>query len=72
MGILVDGNYQCSEQGIFAAGDCHTGASLVVRANVPPLLFEEYSVLGIAGYLLSAILGLWVVIDILRRGGRRK
>lgn len=30
--IAVDGRYQTSEPGIFAAGDCHSGASLVVRA----------------------------------------
>jgi ubiquinone biosynthesis protein len=53
-------------------GSLIIGSSLVVRANVPPMVFEEYSLLGIAGYLLSALLGLWVVIDILRRGGRRK
>jgi glutamate synthase (NADPH/NADH) small chain len=39
LGIELDGRgniavdrYQTSEPGIFAAGDCHTGASLVVRA----------------------------------------
>ena len=30
--IAVDGQYQTSVEGIFAAGDCHSGASLVVRA----------------------------------------
>jgi glutamate synthase (NADPH/NADH) small chain len=30
--ITVDGQYQTSVEGIFAAGDCHSGASLVVRA----------------------------------------
>jgi glutamate synthase (NADPH/NADH) small chain len=30
--ISVDGRYQTSVEGIFAAGDCHNGASLVVRA----------------------------------------
>jgi glutamate synthase (NADPH/NADH) small chain len=30
--IAVNQNYQTSEESIFAAGDCHTGASLVVRA----------------------------------------
>jgi ubiquinone biosynthesis protein len=48
------------------------GSSLVVRANVPPMILDNtYSVLGIAGYLLSGLLGLWVVVDILRRGRRR-
>lgn len=30
--IAVDDRYQTSAEGIFAAGDCHSGASLVVRA----------------------------------------
>jgi glutamate synthase (NADPH/NADH) small chain len=30
--IRVDEQYQTSVEGIFAAGDCHSGASLVVRA----------------------------------------
>lgn len=30
--IAVHGQYQTSVEGIFAAGDCHSGASLVVRA----------------------------------------
>jgi glutamate synthase (NADPH) small chain len=30
--IAVDERYQTSQPGIFAAGDCHSGASLVVRA----------------------------------------
>ena len=30
--ITVDGQYQTSVEGIFAAGDCHSGASLVVQA----------------------------------------
>ena len=30
--IAVDEQYQTSAEGIFAAGDCHSGASLVVRA----------------------------------------
>ncbi len=48
------------------------GSSMVIRANVPPLVMNKtYSVPGIAGYALSAILGLWVVVDILRRGRRR-
>jgi len=44
------------------------GSSLIVTTRIPPLLFG-YPAIGLAGYLLSAILGVWVVIDILR-GGR--
>jgi ubiquinone biosynthesis protein len=46
------------------------GSSLIVTTRVPPLLFG-YPALGIVGYLLSAVLGIWVVIDILRRSRRR-
>lgn len=51
-------------------GSLIIGSSLIVRANVPPLV-GEYPVLGVVGYLLSAVLGFWVVFDILRRGRRR-
>ncbi len=30
--IVIDENYETSQSGIFAAGDCHSGASLVIRA----------------------------------------
>jgi ubiquinone biosynthesis protein len=46
------------------------GSSLIVTTRVPPLLFG-YPALGIIGYLLSAVLGIWVVIDILRRSRHR-
>jgi ubiquinone biosynthesis protein len=45
------------------------GSSLIVITGIPPLLFG-FSALGIIGYLLSALLGVWVVIDILRRSRR--
>jgi glutamate synthase (NADPH/NADH) small chain len=31
-GILVDDNYQTTKNGVFAGGDCHRGADLVVTA----------------------------------------
>ncbi|HUG09741.1 MAG TPA: AarF/UbiB family protein [Opitutaceae bacterium] len=46
------------------------GSSLIITTNIPPLLFG-YSALGITGYLLSAVLGLWVVWDIVRHGRHR-
>lgn len=46
------------------------GSSLIVTTRVPPLLFG-YPALGIVGYLISAVLGVWVVFDILR-GSRRR
>ena len=43
------------------------GSSLIITTNIPPLLLG-YSALGIVGYLLSGLLGLWVVWDIMRHG----
>lgn len=51
-------------------GSLIIGSSLIVRANVWPK-WNDYPVLGIVGYILSGVLGLWVVFDILRRGRRR-
>ncbi len=41
------------------------GSSLLVTAKVGPLLFG-YPALGVIGFLLSALLGLWIVVNILR------
>jgi ubiquinone biosynthesis protein len=46
------------------------GSSLIIHTGMEPHLFG-YPVLGIVGYLLSALLGVWVVFDILSGGGRR-
>jgi len=43
------------------------GSSLIVTTGIQPHLFG-YPALGIVGYLLSAILGLYVVWDIIRHG----
>lgn len=43
------------------------GSSLIVTTGAAPLLFG-YPALGIVGYLLSAILGLYVIWDIIRHG----
>ena len=43
------------------------GSSQIVTTGIRPYLFG-YPALGIVGYLLSAMLGLWVVIDIFRHG----
>jgi len=52
-------------------GSLIIGSSLIIRADVGWKVYD-FPVLGVVGYLLSGILGLWVVFDILRRGGRRK
>jgi ubiquinone biosynthesis protein len=51
-------------------GSLIIGSSLIIHTGMEPHLFG-YPVLGIVGYLLSALLGVWVVFDILRGGGRR-
>ncbi len=43
------------------------GSSQIVTTGISPYLFG-YPVLGIIGYLLSALLGLWVIWDIFRHG----
>jgi ubiquinone biosynthesis protein len=48
-------------------GSLIIGSSLIVTTHIPPYLFG-YPVLGIVGYLLSAILGLYVIWDIIRYG----
>jgi ubiquinone biosynthesis protein len=43
------------------------GSSQLVTTGIRPYLFG-YPALGIVGYLLSALLGLWVIWDIFRHG----
>ncbi|TVR52646.1 MAG: AarF/ABC1/UbiB kinase family protein [Puniceicoccaceae bacterium] len=50
-------------------GSLLIGSSLIITTGIRPYLFG-YPALGIIGYLLAAILGIWVTIDILRRGKR--
>lgn len=46
------------------------GSSLIITTHIPPIIFG-YSALGITGFLLSAVLGLWIVWDIVRHGRHR-
>jgi ubiquinone biosynthesis protein len=48
-------------------GSLIIGSSQIVTTGIPPHLFG-YSALGIVGYLLSALLGLWVIWDIFLHG----
>jgi ubiquinone biosynthesis protein len=41
------------------------GSSLIITTGVPPI-FYGYPLLGLTGYLISAVLGLWLIFDILR------
>jgi ubiquinone biosynthesis protein len=38
---------------------------LIITTGIPPLIMG-YPVLGLVGYFISALLGLWIVFDILR------
>lgn len=49
-------------------GSLIIGSSLIVTTGIKPLLFG-YPALGIVGYLISAILGLYVIWSIIRRPG---
>ncbi|MBE2215321.1 MAG: AarF/ABC1/UbiB kinase family protein [Opitutaceae bacterium] len=51
-------------------GSLIIGSSIIVFSGRGTLLWG-FPVLGILGYLLSGLLGVWIVIDILRRGRRR-
>ena len=44
------------------------GSSFIILSDKGPFVFD-YPVLGIFGYLIAAVLGLWLVISIIRRGG---
>jgi ubiquinone biosynthesis protein len=46
------------------------GSSLIVTTGIKPHILG-YPALGIVGYILSAMLGLWIVVDILRHGRHR-
>ncbi len=41
------------------------GSSLIMTTGLPPLLYG-YPLLGLGGYLLSALFGFWLIVDILR------
>ncbi len=43
------------------------GSSVVVLARIPPLI-NHVSAIGLAGFVLSGILALWLLLNILRRG----
>lgn len=46
------------------------GSSLVITTGVRPHIFG-YPAIGLVGYLLSGLLGFWIIIDILRHGRHR-
>ena len=48
-------------------GSLIVGSSLIIHTNVGPSLFG-YPALGMVGYMLSALLGFYVIFDIFRHG----
>jgi ubiquinone biosynthesis protein len=46
------------------------GSSMVITTGVKPLLWG-FPAIGIVGYLISFIFGIWVIFDILRGGGHK-
>jgi len=52
------------------SGSLIMGSSMIVTTGIEPLLFG-YPALGIVGYLLSAMVGFYVVWDIVRHGRHR-
>ena len=61
---ILDKTFSRLTMGIIAAAMI-IGSSLIITTGIPPL-FIGYPVLGLVGYLISALLGLWIVFDILR------
>lgn len=51
-------------------GSLIMGSSMIITTGVKPLLWG-FPAIGILGYLISFIFGLWVVFDIIRGGGHR-
>jgi ubiquinone biosynthesis protein len=43
------------------------GSAIVVNTQVPPILFGV-SVIGIAGFLAAAVMGIWLLVAIVRSG----
>ena len=61
---ILDKTFSRLTMGIIAAA-MSIGSSFIITTGIPPLIMG-YPVLGLVGYLLSALLGLWIVFDILR------
>ncbi|WP_022668038.1 ABC1 kinase family protein [Desulfospira joergensenii] len=43
------------------------GSAIVVNSNVPPLMFGV-SVIGIVGFIAAAVMGIWLVVAIIKKG----
>jgi ubiquinone biosynthesis protein len=43
------------------------GSALIVISEIPPLVYG-ISLIGIIGYLVAAVMGIWLLVAILRKG----
>jgi ubiquinone biosynthesis protein len=43
------------------------GSAMLINSNLPPLLFGV-SVIGIAGFMAAAVMGIWLLVAIIRKG----
>jgi ubiquinone biosynthesis protein len=41
------------------------GSSMIITTGVPPFLFG-FPALGMIGYIISAVIGIWLIITIIR------
>jgi len=48
-------------------GSLVIGSSLIIHSGIPPR-WHDIPIIGLAGYLVAAIMGFWLLISILRRG----
>jgi ubiquinone biosynthesis protein len=60
----LDKTFSRLTMGIIAAAMI-IGSSLIITTGLPPL-FMDCPILGLVGYLISALMGFWLVFDILR------
>jgi ubiquinone biosynthesis protein len=51
-------------------GSLIMGSSMIITTGVQPLLWG-FPAIGILGYSISMVFGLWVIVDIFRSGGHR-
>jgi ubiquinone biosynthesis protein len=43
------------------------GSALIVISEIPPLVFG-ISLIGIIGYLVAAVMGIWLLVAIIKKG----
>jgi ubiquinone biosynthesis protein len=43
------------------------GSAMLINSNVPPILFGV-SVIGIAGFIAAAVMGIWLLVAIIQKG----